>query len=204
MMKKCDNGHIYDGNENQDCPYCGKTPNITGFQKSPYDNGFISVDGLENIPKKIISDENVVFYQDFGGQYLIDGKYANGEEHLIEYNSKKNIIEEKKILYYEAVKGDTNIVTYLELPKRFLFEDDMIDYAKEQKPEWEWYLNDYRQRIQRERLTSDGVSTRPPLMGLVVEPPKNNNKKLLLWCIGLSIIPLIMTLIFIITYFCDC
>ena len=98
MMKKCDSGHIYDGNKNRDCPHCGKAANITGFQKTPHDDDFVSVDGLENIPKKPISNENVIFYQDFGGQYLIDGRYANGEEHLIEYNSKRISLKKRK--YY--------------------------------------------------------------------------------------------------------
>lgn len=143
--------------------------NIQGLQRASYEREFITVDGFENTTQRSL-DENITLYSFFGGQYLIGGGYANGEEHTLEYDAKRRIVEEKKTGYFEAEKGSTRIENSLVIPDNVLFENDLIKYIKSKKPEWSILLD----KVKTQKPKFDP----PPLAGIpVYNPPKDFDPK---------------------------
>ena len=153
MMKKCDTEFK-----------CGKTvTNIQGL-RPPLDYEFITVDGLDNATQdKTPLDHFICFYSEFFTDgHTGDGKRAGGSHKLI-YKNDKRTVEEIHNFYGESVEGGEKVDYCLTDPTHIKFEEDLIEYIKSKKPEWEFYLKRYQ--LKRKPIDSSvmgSIATRPP------------------------------------------
>lgn len=178
---RCGNCHKYIG-EDEYCRYCGTKKcgssvtcgenndfsNIQGLQRATLDNEFITADDMDNVTQdKTPLAHFIYFYSMFIDGYTGDGKRAGGSHELI-YNNDKRTVEEKYNFYGEGVGGGEKVLWCITVPTHIKFEEDLIEYIKSKKPEWESCLKSYQQKRK---------PVNPPLMGQIASFPSLKKDK---------------------------
>lgn len=144
--------------------------NIQGLQRATLDNEFITADDIDNVTQdKTLLEHFICFDSMFVYGYTGDGKRAGGSRELI-YNNDKRTVEAICNFYGESVEGGEKVLDCITVPTHIKFEEDLIEYIKSKKPEWERCLKSYQQKRKQ---------VNPPLMGQIEAfhyPQKDKNK----------------------------
>lgn len=133
------------GTQPKYCYHCGSkvttcleeettiTPAVQYSQYMPPDDHGNNYTG---IPVKNTLTGSIILYDMFTDGWTGDGKRCGGE-HRIEYCHNERIVKETHSFYGEGITRSENVDCVLAVPKHIRFKEDLIDYIKSQKPDWD-------------------------------------------------------------------
>ena len=133
MIKQCDKGHFYDDAKSENCPLCQNDLKTSAKKDEPKETAS---------PKKTPLSGSICFYSTFVDGFTGDGKRGGGSM-VLTYNKNKNKVEFISSFSAEGCTVENKPPESLSVPKDIKYQEDLIDYIIDKKPDWKFYIDKY-------------------------------------------------------------